>query len=46
MMKKLEIIEETAWVVHNPWTAQDIASFLNESDAKFFAEKWERKHGR
>lgn len=41
----LEIYEEKTWVVHDPWTAQDIAIFSSEDDAEKFKKYWEDDSG-
>lgn len=34
------IYQETVWIVNDPWTAQDIATFYNEEAAELFAKVW------
>ena len=41
----VEIIEETLWVVYDPWEGQDIASFSNKNAAELFAQEWMVRNG-
>lgn len=35
-----EIIEETTWVVHDPWLAQDVGVFSSRPAAELFLREW------
>lgn len=41
----LEIIEETVWVVHDPWDASDIGTFPSKEAAELFAQEWMIQNG-
>ena len=41
----LEIFEETVWIVHDPWLAQDSASFTSKEAAEMFAKLWMETNG-
>lgn len=36
----VEIFEEVAWVVHDPWIAQDVGVFSSKDAAEMFAKLW------
>lgn len=36
----VEIFEETLWVVHDPWLAQDVGVFTDKAAAEMFATNW------
>lgn len=39
-LEPVEIYEETTWVVHDPWTAQDVGVFPSKKAADLFAKQW------
>lgn len=39
----VEVIEETVWVVHDPWLAQDVATFTSKQAAEMFAATWRER---
>ena len=41
----VEIFEETVWSVHDPWVAQDLASFTSKEAAEMFAKLWMETNG-
>ena len=41
----VEIIEETVWIVHAPWEAQDVGSFSTKEAAELFAAEWMKHNG-
>lgn len=41
----VEIIEETVWVVHDPWEAQDVGTFPTKEAAELFAVEWMEQNG-
>lgn len=41
----LEIFKETVWIVNDPWTAQDLGSFVSKEAAELFAKTWMENDG-
>lgn len=39
----VEIFEETMWIVHDPWLAQDVGVFTSKEAAEMFAQTWMEK---
>jgi hypothetical protein len=39
----VEIFEETMWIVHDPWLAQDVGVFTTKEAAELFAKTWQER---